>query len=60
MLLAVDTADVSELGHITTYPSAADSVVLQVPLSGNGVQRLLSTRKVLYEGGCRESELLGL
>ena len=50
MLLAVDTADVSELGHITTYPSAADSVVLQVPLGGNGVQRLLSTQESALRG----------
>ena len=60
LVLALDTPDVSELGHITTYPGAADTVALQVPFSAQGIQRLRSTRRVLYEGGCRESEMTGI
>ena len=60
LILALDTADVSTSGHITTYPGAADTVALQVPFSAEGYQTLLDSRKVLYAGGCKESEFVGL
>ena len=60
LILALDTADVSTSGHITTYPGAADTVALQVPFSVEGYQTLLDSKRVLYVGGCKESELAGL
>lgn len=60
LILALDTPDLSHLGHITTYPGAADTVAMQVPFSRQGVQRLRNTRKVLYEGGCQPTELIGI
>lgn len=47
--------DVSGLGHITRYPSAEQTVALQIPL-GEGV---LPGHEVLYEGGCVGEEVSG-
>ena len=60
LILALDTSDVSGTGHITTYPSASDSVTLQVPLSQAGYQQLLSEKRVLYDGPCKPSEMVGI
>lgn len=60
LILALDTADVSTDGHVTTYPGAADTVALQIPFSADGYQALLETKTALYPGGCKESELTGL
>jgi hypothetical protein len=56
MLIAVDTADVSKYGHITTYPSDADAVSLQIPFKSGSVP----AHTVLYEGPCKWSEMVGL
>ena len=60
LILALDTSDVSGTGHITTYPSASDSVSLQVPLSQAGLQQLESEKLVLYDGPCKPSEIVGI
>ena len=55
LLMAVDTANVSEFGHITEYPGDADTVSLQVPLKG-----AVPKHKVLYDGPCLWSEMVGI
>ena len=55
-ILAVDTADASKYGHITTYPSDADTVTLQIPFAGVEVPM----HEVLYEGPCAWSETIGI
>ncbi|KAJ5779296.1 hypothetical protein N7457_007016 [Penicillium paradoxum] len=52
-ILALDTADVSELGHFTTYPSQERTTAVQIPL-GKGVP----AHRVLHEGPCSGEELL--
>lgn len=52
-ILALDTADVSELGHITKYPSKESTVALQIPLGEEGVP----AHHVLHAGGCKGVEL---
>lgn len=54
-ILALDTVDVSVLGHVTTYPSAGETVAVQVPLGEEGVPGHV----VLYEGGCWGVEVGG-
>ena len=58
--LAMDTADVSDIGHLTTYPSAADCVTVSFVLSPENAERIRRVRKVLYEGGCRMNEMIGI
>lgn len=53
-ILALDTADVSTLGHITTYPSQETTVALEIPLGEEGVPG----HRVLHMGACRDGELL--
>ena len=60
LILALDTQDVSEYGHITIYPSASDTVGLQIPFSAQGYEGLLARKRVLYDGGCKEQELVGI
>jgi hypothetical protein len=36
LIIAVDTADVSNRGHITTYPGDSDTVMLQIPFRQAG------------------------
>ncbi|KAJ5179801.1 hypothetical protein N7492_003011 [Penicillium capsulatum] len=50
-LLALDTPDVSALGHITRYP-AERTVALQIPLGAGGVPK----HRVLHQGGCSKAE----
>ncbi|OQE25117.1 hypothetical protein PENSTE_c006G06752 [Penicillium steckii] len=52
-ILALDTADVSTLGHITKYPSKESTVALQIPLGEEGVP----AHRVLHAGGCKGVEL---
>ena len=56
LILAADTADVSKYGHITTYPSAADTIGLQVPFAGGRVPE----HTVLYDGPCGWAEMVGI
>ncbi|KAJ5662743.1 hypothetical protein N7462_011669 [Penicillium macrosclerotiorum] len=53
-ILALDTADASALGHITTYPSQEKTIALEIPLGAGSVPG----HTVLHEGACREAELL--
>lgn len=51
-ILALDTADVSALGHITKYPSQESTIALQIPL-GQGIP----SHRVLHAGACKGEEL---
>ncbi|KAJ5935154.1 hypothetical protein N7466_004701 [Penicillium verhagenii] len=53
-ILALDTADVSYLGHITKYPSNESTVTFEVPLGEEGIP----AHTVLYSGACKGAELL--
>ncbi|MCJ1358079.1 MAG: hypothetical protein MMC33_008077 [Icmadophila ericetorum] len=53
LILAVDTPDVSQYGHYSDYPSGEQTVAMQIPTAGGVVPE----HRVLYEGGCKESEL---
>ncbi|OGE52007.1 hypothetical protein PENARI_c011G10543 [Penicillium arizonense] len=53
-ILALDTADVSALGHYTVYPSKERTVALEVPLGKDGVPG----HRVLHGGACQGDELL--
>lgn len=44
----------SEFGHVTTYPGGADTVAVQVPWE------VAPGYEVLYGGGCREEEMVGI
>ena len=52
--MAVDTAAVSQYGHFTDYPTREQTVAIQIPTAGG----VVPGHTVLYEGGCRESELM--
>ncbi|CAG7933410.1 unnamed protein product [Penicillium olsonii] len=52
-ILALDTADVSALGHYTNYPSQERTVALEIPLSGG-----VPGHRVLHTGPCQGEELL--
>lgn len=54
-ILALDTADVSKSGHITTYPSNEVTTSLEIPLGEEGVP----AHRVLYQGPCKGAELSG-
>lgn len=54
VILALDTANVSALGHFTTYPSRERTTSVLIPLGEEGVPR----HRVLHEGPCRGEELL--
>ncbi|KAJ5670011.1 uncharacterized protein N7477_005374 [Penicillium maclennaniae] len=51
-ILALDTADVSALGHCTTYPSKEQTIALEIPL-GRGD---LPGHTVLHGGPCKGEE----
>ncbi|KAJ5545024.1 hypothetical protein N7535_006588 [Penicillium sp. DV-2018c] len=53
-ILALDTTDVSTLGHFTTYPSQEWTTALMIPLGEKGVP----DHRVLHEGPCSGEELL--
>ncbi|MCJ1251769.1 hypothetical protein MMC30_009007 [Trapelia coarctata] len=54
LIIAADTAAVSTLGHITTYPSEEQTLGLVVPTAGGEVP----PHVVLHEGPCCTSEML--
>jgi hypothetical protein len=56
MIIAADSTEYSTYGHITTYPSRADTVALQIPFGGG----YYPTHSLLYEGPCRWSEVIGI
>lgn len=56
LILAVDTTGVSDSGHITDYPSDADTVAMQIPLK----EGVIPKHTVLYAGPCQWTELIGL
>lgn len=56
LIVAVDTADVSKYGHVTTYPGDADTVALQIPFKAGYVP----TYTVLHPGPCKWSEMVGI
>ncbi|KAJ5564319.1 hypothetical protein N7513_000561 [Penicillium frequentans] len=53
-ILALDTADVSSLGHVTKYPSNESTIVLEIPLGEEGIPG----HTVLHSGACGGAELL--
>lgn len=53
-ILALDTADVSGLGHITEYPSDESTISLEIPLGEEGIPG----HTVLHPGACEGGELL--
>jgi hypothetical protein len=56
LLIAADTADRTAHGHLTRYPSAADTVALTVPIK----DREGFKYKVLHPGPCREDDMIGI
>jgi hypothetical protein len=46
ILIAADTASASEHGHITTYPSAEDTIALQIPFADGKIP----AHTALYSG----------
>ncbi|OQE43512.1 hypothetical protein PENCOP_c003G04369 [Penicillium coprophilum] len=54
VILALDTADVSALGHFTTYPSQDQTTSVLIPLGEKGVPG----HQVLHKGPCQGEELL--
>ncbi|KAF2760640.1 hypothetical protein EJ05DRAFT_484345 [Pseudovirgaria hyperparasitica] len=55
LVIAADTSDISEKGHITTYPSDDDTIGLQVPLK-DGKRPKYS---LLHAGACRWEDVVG-
>jgi hypothetical protein len=55
-IIAADTKNVSETGHITDFPGAADTVIAQFPLKGG----VLPDHEVLYDGPCKLDELVNI
>ncbi|KAM5439821.1 hypothetical protein MferCBS31731_004231 [Microsporum ferrugineum] len=51
-IIAADTADVSEKGHSTVYPSNVQTVSWQIPLRGG----VLPKHRVLHRGACKQDE----
>ncbi|GFN13257.1 hypothetical protein AtubIFM55763_001298 [Aspergillus tubingensis] len=51
-ILALDTAEVSALGHYTTYPTEESTVALEIAL------KEIPGHRVLHSGACGEGELL--
>ena len=54
LIIAADTAAVSEEGHITSYPSKKETLALQIPTADG----LLPMHRVLHQGACRKSEMV--
>lgn len=53
LILAVDTKNVSTLGHITMYPSKKETVAIQIPTKDNEIP----AHMVLHVGPCRRDEM---
>jgi hypothetical protein len=56
LIIADDTAGRTEHGHLTRYPSAANTIALQIPIE----DRENFKYKVLHKGACREEEMTGI
>jgi hypothetical protein len=56
LIIAADTAGVSKSGHVTDYPSDADTVSLQLPFKDGKIP----VHTVLYDGPCLWSEMVGI
>lgn len=56
LIIAADSAEYSTYGHITTYPSDADTVALQILFEGG----YFPPHSVLYEGACQRPETVGI
>lgn len=56
LIIAVDTAEVSKHGHITTYPSDAVSIAMQFPFRPGYMPK----HTVLYPGPCQYNEMVGI
>ncbi|KAL9111390.1 MAG: hypothetical protein Q9227_004267 [Pyrenula ochraceoflavens] len=52
LIIAADTADVSEKGHITKYPGDTPTMALSIPFRDGEVPR----HKVLHKGPCCKDE----
>jgi hypothetical protein len=52
VLIAVDTPDVSELGHVTEF--LEETIILQIPFAGG----IVPEHMVLYQDACSCDELL--
>ena len=55
-LIAADLKDEAAFGHVTEFPSAADTVIAQFPF----VENRAPAHEVLYAGPCRMEEMIGL
>lgn len=53
-IFAADVKGQSTYGHITTYPSDADTILLQLPVAA------MPEYRVLYQGPCQYPEMVGL
>ncbi|KAF2649966.1 hypothetical protein K491DRAFT_697685 [Lophiostoma macrostomum CBS 122681] len=54
IIIAADTADVSDEGHITQYPSNETTTALQIPFKDGKIP----AHKVLYKGPCKKSDMV--
>ena len=52
VLIAVDTPDVSEIGHVTEF--LEETIILQIPSAGG----IVPEHTVLYQDACSCDELL--
>ncbi|MCJ1330782.1 hypothetical protein MMC10_007469 [Thelotrema lepadinum] len=52
LIIAADTANVSTLGHNTTYPTDSETVALQIPTAGG----IVPGHEVLHGGPCTAEE----
>ncbi|EFY84552.1 hypothetical protein J3459_013583 [Metarhizium acridum] len=56
LIIAADTADRTTHGHLTRYPSAADTVAVSLPIKDRDGFKY----SVLHQGPCTEDEVVGL
>ena len=56
LVIAADTIDISQYGHITTYPSNENTISINIP-TGDGK---IPEHKCLYSGPCKNAELSNL
>lgn len=56
LIIAADTADRTTHGHLTRYPSAADTVSLSIPIKDRDNFKY----RVLHSGPCKEEEMVGI
>ena len=56
LIIAADTADVSEHGHRTEYPGDSNTVAIQIPLA----EGTLFNHALLHQGPCTDLETTGI